>query len=121
MSYRTGFFLFALALTAGAYFGLSWPIWVGWLISINVATFSIYRLDKWKAPRAKSGKDRIPENDLHLFALIGGSPGAYLGMILPPRHKVSDHAFQVRFRIILAIQIVAIAAFIAVLMLIVVD
>ena len=47
------------------------------LIGINVLTFVIYGIDKWKAKRAKW---RIREAVLLGLAVFGGSIGALLGM-----------------------------------------
>ena len=47
------------------------------LIVINVLTFVIYGIDKWKAKRAKW---RIREAALLGLAVLGGSIGALLGM-----------------------------------------
>ena len=47
------------------------------LICINVVTFLVYGIDKWKA---KQGSWRISEASLLLLAVIGGSIGALLGM-----------------------------------------
>ena len=47
------------------------------LICINVVTFVVYGIDKWKA---KQGSWRISEASLLLLAVIGGSIGALLGM-----------------------------------------
>ena len=46
-------------------------------IIINVLTFLVYGIDKWKA---KQGSWRISEATLLLLAVIGGSIGALLGM-----------------------------------------
>ena len=48
-----------------------------YLIVINVVTFLIYGIDKWKA---KQGSWRISEATLLILAVIGGSIGALLGM-----------------------------------------
>ena len=48
-----------------------------YLAVINVVTFFMYGVDKWKAKRSKW---RIPEATLLLMAVIGGSIGAWLGM-----------------------------------------
>ena len=50
------------------------------LIVINVITFLVYGIDKWKA---KQGSWRISEATLLLLAVIGGSIGALLGMNNP--------------------------------------
>ena len=47
------------------------------IVIINIVTFIIYGIDKYKA---KKGKWRIPENSLIGLAIIGGSIGAYIGM-----------------------------------------
>jgi len=47
------------------------------LIGLNVLTFFVYGIDKWKAKR---GSWRIPEATLLILALIGGSIGAWFGM-----------------------------------------
>ena len=48
-----------------------------YLIVINVVTFLVYGIDKWKA---KQGSWRISEATLLILAIIGGSIGALLGM-----------------------------------------
>ena len=48
-----------------------------YLIVINIVTFLIYGIDKWKA---KQGSWRISEATLLILAIIGGSIGALLGM-----------------------------------------
>ena len=48
-----------------------------YLLVINVVTFLIYGIDKWKA---KQGSWRISEATLLILAVIGGSIGALLGM-----------------------------------------
>ena len=48
-----------------------------YLIAINVVTFLVYGIDKWKA---KQGSWRISEATLLILAVIGGSIGALLGM-----------------------------------------
>ena len=47
------------------------------LIVINIITFLVYGIDKWKA---KQGCWRISEATLLTLAVIGGSIGALLGM-----------------------------------------
>ena len=48
-----------------------------YLIVINVVTFLVYGIDKWKA---KQGSWCISEATLLILAVIGGSIGALLGM-----------------------------------------
>jgi uncharacterized membrane protein YsdA (DUF1294 family) len=58
--------------------------------AINVATFLLWGLDKWKAKR---GASRISENMLLQFALAGGWPGAWFGAKVF-RHKSSKQSFR---------------------------
>lgn len=71
------------------------------LIFINSFAFLIYGIDKWLAI---SQKRRVPEKLLLSAALIGGSLGAVLGMIVF-RHKVSKTSFLVKFLFVVGIQI----------------
>ncbi len=48
-----------------------------YLVIINVVTFLMYGIDKWKA---KKSKWRIRETALLGLAVLGGSIGAWLGM-----------------------------------------
>jgi len=54
-----------------------------YLIVINIVTFLVYGIDKWKA---KQGSWRISEATLLMLAVIGGTIGALLGMQVW-RHK----------------------------------
>ena len=47
------------------------------ILFINVVTFLVYGIDKWKA---KQGSWRISEATLLILAVFGGSIGALLGM-----------------------------------------
>ena len=58
-----------------------------YLVAINVVTFFLYGIDKWKAKRARW---RIPEHVLLGMAAIGGSVGAWLGMRV--WHHKTQHA-----------------------------
>ena len=58
-----------------------------YLVAINVVTFFLYGIDKWKAKRARW---RIPESVLLGMAAIGGSVGAWLGMRV--WHHKTQHA-----------------------------
>ena len=55
--------------------------------------FAAYAIDK---SAAKGGRRRIPENSLHLLALAGGWPGAFVAQRLL-RHKTRKVSFQVVF------------------------
>ena len=72
-----------------------------YLVAINVVTFLLYGIDKFKAKRSKW---RIPESVLLGLAVIGGSVGAWLGMMVW-RHKTQHKKFKYGIPLILAIQI----------------
>lgn len=72
------------------------------LLAINVLTFLIYGLDKYKAKRAKW---RISERTLLSMALVGGSIGAWLGMKVW-HHKTMHKKFKYGILAILSLQIV---------------
>ena len=72
-----------------------------YLIGINVVTFLVYGLDKWKAKRDAW---RISESTLLLLAAAGGSVGALLGMQIF-RHKTKHVKFTVGVPAILLVQV----------------
>jgi len=72
-----------------------------YLIAINVVTFFMYGIDKWKAKRSKW---RISEATLLGMAVIGGSIGAWLGMRMW-HHKTMHKKFQLGIPLILIIQL----------------
>ena len=71
------------------------------LICINVVTFIVYGIDKWKA---KQGSWRISEATLLTLAIIGGSIGALLGMKVW-HHKTMHKKFKYGLPLILLAQI----------------
>ena len=80
--------------------------WVGKLYLIlvpvmSLVTFTAYGLDK---RRAVSGRDRIRERTLHLFALLGGWPGALLGQRFF-RHKTIKFSFRAVLWLIVAVHV----------------
>ena len=68
---------------------------------INVITFFVYGIDKWKA---KKEKWRIPESTLLLLAVVGGSIGALLGMKVW-HHKTMHKKFKYGIPLIIVLQI----------------
>ena len=60
------------------------------LAALNAFTALLYGLDKIAA---RNGRRRIPENILHLLALLGGWPGAAVAQRLF-HHKTGKRAFQ---------------------------
>ena len=73
-----------------------------YLVAINVVTFVMYGIDKWKA---KHNKWRIPEATLLGLAVVGGSVGAWLGMKVW-HHKTMHKKFKYGIPFILMAQIV---------------
>ena len=72
-----------------------------YLAVINVVTFFIYGIDKWKAKRLKW---RIPEAKLLGMAVFGGSIGAWLGM-KTWHHKTLHKKFRYGVPLILIAQV----------------
>ena len=72
-----------------------------YLCVINVVTFFVYGIDKWKAKRSKW---RISEATLLGLAVLGGSVGAFLGMKVW-HHKTMHKKFKYGIPAILIIQI----------------
>ena len=75
-----------------------------YLIVINIVTFLVYGIDKWKA---KQGSWRISEATLLILVAIGGSIGALLGMKIW-HHKTMHKKFKYGLPLILIIQIILI-------------
>lgn len=75
-----------------------------YLAIINVATFLTYGLDKWKAKRSKW---RIREVALLTLAVLGGSIGAWLGMIVW-HHKTQHKKFKYGIPAIIIVQAIII-------------
>ena len=75
-----------------------------YLIVINVVTFLVYGIDKWKAKKCSW---RISEATLLILAAIGGSIGALLGMKVW-HHKTMHKKFKYGLPLILIIQIILI-------------
>ena len=75
--------------------------YIFYFILINVVTFFLFGIDKWKA---KKGRWRISEATLLIFAVIGGSIGAWLGM-KTWHHKTMHKKFKYGIPLILIAQI----------------
>lgn len=72
-----------------------------YLAVMNVVTFFMYGVDKWKAKRSKW---RVSEAVLILMAVLGGSVGAWLGM-KAWHHKTQHKKFRYGLPFILVAQI----------------
>ena len=108
-----------LLLAAGWCGLLGWGTWtrqlppwwwtLGAVLAVNLLTFWVYAADKNAARR---GRWRIPENNLHLLALLGGWPGAWLAQ-QAMRHKSSKRAFRAVYWLTVAVHCIALAAWVA--------
>lgn len=77
-------------------------IWiVRWLVAINLISFCLFGLDKWKARRSAW---RISEAALLTSAVLGGSLGALAGMRVF-HHKTRHLKFTVTVPVLLVLQI----------------
>ena len=75
------------------------------LLAINIATFLLYGIDKYKA---KKNQWRISEATLLTMAAIGGSIGAWAGMRLW-HHKTMHKKFKYGIPLIIIMQIALVA------------
>lgn len=95
-----------IALPLGLYsLGLRPPL-LAWLAGASLAAFVVYWGDK---EIASTGNLRVPEWVLLALALLGGSPGALLSMLVF-HHKTNKASFQVKFWAVVVLQILAISA-----------
>ena len=78
-----------------------------YLVAINVVTFLMFGIDKWKAKRSKW---RIREAALLGLAALGGSIGAWLGMKVW-HHKTLHKKFMYGIPAIFIIQLILLGYF----------
>lgn len=74
-----------------------------YILCVNMVSFTIFGIDKWKATHARR---RIPEITLLTLAALGGSIGAWLGMYVW-RHKTKHLKFRLGIPVIIVLQITA--------------
>ncbi|RME95251.1 MAG: DUF1294 domain-containing protein [Verrucomicrobia bacterium] len=79
------------ALLGGLAWCAGWPWLPAWIGSLSLTTLAAFGIDKRQARRA--GRRRVPEKELLLLALLGGSPGAFAAMSLF-RHKSIKRSFR---------------------------
>lgn len=72
------------------------------LVSLNIFTFFMYGIDKYKA---RKDKWRIPESTLIWLAVLGGSVGALLGMRVW-HHKTFHKKFKYGIPVIIVLQVI---------------
>lgn len=81
--------------------------WVLWLCIINPLTYALYWWDK----RAATWNERrIPEATLLMAGLMGGSVAAFIAQRVL-RHKNRKTSFQLKFWVIVIIQIYVVVAY----------
>ena len=78
-----------------------------YLLAVNLLTFALMGIDKWKSKH--EGKRRIRERTLFVWAVLGGSVGGICGMRLF-HHKTKHRSFVWGLPAILVLQI-ALAVF----------
>ena len=78
-----------------------------YLLAINLITFIIYGIDKYKSIKHKY---RISENTLIILAILGGSLGAFFGMIIF-HHKTKKKKFIITIPIILLLWVYILVSF----------
>ena len=78
-----------------------------YLLAVNVLTFIVFGVDKWKAQR---GRWRVPEATLMGLAALGGSVGAWLAMQLF-RHKTQKKKFRYGVPALFVLQVAAVVLF----------
>ena len=77
------------------------------LLIINLITFVVYALDKWKAAKHKR---RISEFNLLILSFFGGTVGAVSAMLIF-RHKISKKSFLWKFGLIALLQIIILVGY----------
>lgn len=95
-----------VALSVGLCLRHSVPAWAGYLAGINLAALLLYGYDKIAA-RGEGG--RVPERVLLGLALLGATPGEFLGRVAF-RHKTLKPSFRRKFACIFLVQLAAAAA-----------
>lgn len=73
------------------------------LVWVAIASVVAFVLAVWDKAAAKRRRPRVPEATLLGAALVGGSPGLLLGMLLV-RHKTRKGSFLLRLGAILLLQ-----------------
>ena len=96
----------ATTTTLFAVVGNPWALLGCYLLVMNLVTFLVFGLDKWKAKRKAKNEAvrRVPDKTLFLLSILGGSVGALLGM-KAFHHKTLHKTFRFGIPAILALQV----------------
>ena len=78
------------------------------VVALNVVTFALWGVDKWKASR---GKWRVPEKILLQLAFVGGWPAAWIGAH-HFRHKSSKLLFRRKLMVATLLNLAVVAGLI---------
>ena len=76
---------------------------LAWYFAVSVLTVLAYRVDKSAAERHRW---RVKESTLHILALLGGWPGAFIAQRMF-RHKSRKSSFQAGFMVTVVLNCVA--------------
>jgi uncharacterized membrane protein YsdA (DUF1294 family) len=81
-----------------------------YLIVVNITTFTLFTYDKVQAIRDTKNISRVPEINLLLMSLLGGTIGATVSMLIF-RHKIKKPSFLIKFVVVIIMQAVCIYLF----------
>ena len=95
----------ALLVTLGLML-IGQPLLLAWLLGASLAALVAFGYDKWAAQHDRL---RVPERVLLGLTLVGGSPGALVGMVAF-RHKTRKGSFLVRLGLVLLVQVALVLA-----------
>ncbi len=101
-AFFSGALILTVVLSAFLFYFVPLPWWGDWLIAINLVTAFYYTLDKLRA--IKQGY-RVPEKMLLSLGFLGGTPAAFLSMLLL-RHKTRKTSYQWQFAVVTVIQLI---------------
>jgi len=94
---------FCFALLASVAMGKLSIIVIGLYVVMSIIAYIAYAIDK---SSAQSGRWRTKESTLHLFALLGGWPGAFYAQ-QRLRHKSIKEEFQMGFKVTIFLNLIA--------------
>lgn len=103
--YQVNAILLGILATAALFFLLTYLTnlhpYIIWVICMSITTFAMFGIDK---ALSKTDQARIPEVVLHIFTLLGGFPGQWLGRTV--FHHKTNFEHHPAFRIVLIVSLV---------------